>query len=89
MRKFNDFSPKDENKEQNYMNIIKGFAQKYEGASQQDLISAILVEAEKGRRKGTLSDQDIDNFAKMLRPMLNPSQQQELDKIIVRIKNIK
>ena len=89
MRKFNDFSPKDDNKEQNYMNIIRGFAQKYEGASQSELISAILAEAEKGRRNGTLSDQDIDNFAKMLRPMLNSSQQKELDNIISKIKNIK
>ncbi len=89
MRKFNDFSPKDDNKEQNYMNVIRGFAQKYEGASQSELISAMLAEAEKRKRNGTLSDQDIDNFAKMLRPMLNPSQQKELDNVISKIKNIK
>ncbi len=88
MRKFNDYTPSDNNST-NYMNILKSFADKYEGASQTEIISAILQEAEKGRRNGTLSDSDIDNFALMLRPMLNASQQKELDKIIMQIKQIK
>ncbi len=88
MRKFNDYTPND-NGDNNYMNILKGFAQKYEGASQSEIISAILQEAEKGRRNGTLTDADIDNFVFMLRPMLNASQQKELDKVVQQIKQIK
>ncbi len=87
MRKFNDYTPNGSS--DNYMNILKSFADKYEGASQSEIISAILKEAEKGRRNGTLTDSDIDNFVMMLRPMLNQSQQKELDKVVAQIKKIK
>lgn len=87
MRKFNDYTPNASS--DNYMNILKSFADKYEGASQSEIISAILKEAEKGRRNGTLTDSDIDNFVMMLRPMLNQSQQKELDKVVAQIKKIK
>ncbi len=87
MRKFNDYTPN--NNSDNYMNILKSFADKYEGASQSEIISAILKEAEKGRRNGTLTDSDIDNFVTLLRPMLNQSQQKELDKVVAQIKKIK
>lgn len=89
MRSFNDFTSNSDNNESNYMNILKSFASKYEGASQSDIISAILAEAEKGRRKGTLKDEDIDRFVEMLRPMLNSSQLKELDSVIKKIKSIK
>ncbi len=88
MRKFNDYTPNDSS-QGDYMEILKSFAGKYEGASQSEIISAILKEAEKGRRNGTLTDTDIDNFVFMLRPMLNSSQQKELDKVVMQIKNIK
>ena len=89
MRSFNDFTSNSDNNESNYMNILKSFASKYEGASQSDIVLAILSEAEKGRRKGTLKDEDIDRFVEMLKPMLNSSQLKELDSVIAKIKSIK
>ncbi|MBO5851577.1 MAG: hypothetical protein J6R29_04525, partial [Clostridia bacterium] len=62
---------------------------KYEGASEEDIISAIMLEAEKGRKRGTLTDSDIDNFYKMLYPMLNSSQQKKLNSVINKIKKSK
>ncbi len=88
MRKFNDYTPNNTSGN-NYMDILSGFAKKYEGASQSQIISAILQEAEKGKRNGTLTDADVENFASMLRPMLNASQQKELDKVVEEIKKIK
>lgn len=94
MRNFNDY--KGENKQKNgantsdnqAMDMLKNFASKYEGASENDLISAIIKEAENGKKKGTLSNKDIDNFANMLSPMLNGNQKKQLDMIIKKIKNI-
>ena len=50
-------------------------------------LNRLKKEAEKGRRNGTLSNKDIDNFASMLLPMLNPSQKADLKKIVEELKN--
>ena len=52
------------------------------------MISAIKKEAEKGRKNGTLSNKDIDNFASMLLPMLNGSQKAELKSIVEELKKM-
>ena len=88
MRDFNNFKPSGNNQNAGAYDMLKNFASKYEGASKNDLISAIKKEAEKGRRNGTLSNKDIDNFASMLLPMLNPSQKAELKKIVEELKKM-
>ena len=85
MRNFNNFESQQPNNG-DALNLLKGFAKKYEGASEQDIISAILKEAEKGKKNGTLKNSDIDNFRDMLYPMLNPTQRKSLDKIVKTIK---
>ena len=70
----------------NALNMLNAFASKYEGKSEQDLISAIILEAEKGRKNGTLTDQDIDNFANAILPMLNSSQRAKLSSVVNIIK---
>ena len=86
MRNFNNFENENNVNKGDAFNVLKGFAKKYEGASEQDIVSAILKEAEKGRRNGTLKDSDIDNFANMLYPMLNGAQRKQLEKIVKTIK---
>ena len=71
------------------MDLLKTLAKRYEGASEDEIISAIMLEAEKGRKRGTLSDKDVDNFANMLYPMLNPSQRKKLAEVVNRIKKSK
>ncbi len=70
----------------NAESLLKNFISGYEGKSQAELISEIIKVAEKNRREGKLSDSDLDNFAMTLSPMLDLSQQKELDKIISRLK---
>ena len=90
MRDFNSYKPNNNsNGNQDYMSVISNLAKKYEGASESDLISAIMLEAEKGRRNGTLTDSDIDNFARVLSPMLNPNQQKKLQSVVKKIKSSK
>ena len=67
-------------------NLLKEVASRYEGASEQDLISAILKEAKSARDEGRLSDSEIENFVYTISPMLKPAQRKQLDKVIKQIK---
>ena len=90
MRDFNSYEGK-KNKTENFngnaMNLLNAFASRYEGASENDLISAIMLEAEKGRKNGTLTDKDIDAFAATISPMLNSAQREKLNSVVKKLKN--
>ena len=62
--------------------LLKSLAGKYEGADENEMIAAILDEAEKGRKNGTLTDADLENFERTVSPMLNETQRRKLRKII-------
>ncbi len=66
--------------------LLKSVASRYEGASEGDLISAILNEAKKAREEGRLSDKEIENFVYTISPMLNPSQRKQLERVVKQIK---
>ena len=87
MRDFNSYSSEKTKIDGDAMNVIKDFAGKYEGASENELILEIMKEAEKGRRNGTLTNADIDRFKNTLSPMLNSQQRQKLEKIVQKLKN--
>ncbi|MBO7214909.1 MAG: hypothetical protein J6V66_05380 [Clostridia bacterium] len=86
MRDFNNFNSNVKKPDDKAMGTLKAFAQKYEGASEDQIISQILIEAQKGRENGTLTDADIDRFKNMLYPMLNKSQREKLDKVVKKLK---
>lgn len=88
MRDFNSFSNNESNnRNSDAMDTLNRLASKYEGASESDLMSAILKEAEKGRRNGTLTDSDIDNFVATVSPMLNSYQRAKLDSVVKKLKS--
>ncbi len=95
MKDFNDFKNESVNAGSNaapdgFSDIPKQFAAlsaAYEGKSADDIMKAILKEAEKGRKNGTLSDKDIDNFSDMISPMLTAEQRKTLEKVVKRLKN--
>ena len=89
MRDFNSFSSEDKNVfEGGPMEMLRKLASKYEGASQGELISAIIKEAEKQRKNGKLSDKDINNFVLAISPMLNEEQKSQLNKVVQKIKKM-
>ncbi len=59
------------------------------GRGEEELLAAIYREAERGRRNGTLSDADIDNFAAAVSPMLDAPKRKRLEKIVARLKKIR
>lgn len=66
--------------------MLKNIAGRYEGASESELISAILAEAMKSRAAGTLSDSEIDSFVAQISPMLTASQRSRLNAVVAKIK---
>ena len=49
-------------------------------------MSAILAEAEKGKKNGTLTDEDVDRFASAVSPFLTDKQRKMLNVIVKKIK---
>ena len=73
---------------QNLAELIGSLAGKYNGASEEELMKAIVKEAEKGKRNGTLSNEDIDRFVSMLSPMLDGKKRAMLNKVATELKKI-
>lgn len=69
-------------------NLLSGFLKDYEGKSYDEVLSEVIAVATKNRKEGKLSDSELDGFSAMLKPMLNPLQVKELDKIIQKLKQI-
>ena len=85
MEDFKNFSKK-EAKTENLKELITSLAGKYNGKDENEILAAILKEAEKGRKNGTLKDSDIDNFAAMLSPLLNAKQKEVLKRVVKKLK---
>ncbi len=74
--------------DKNLYNLVQSLAGRFDGKSQGELIKAIYEEAKKGKQKGTLSNNDIDNFVNMLSPMLDDKKRKMLLKIAEELKKI-
>ena len=92
MEDFKSFSngkkeqPKDMDK--NLTDLIGSLVGKYNGKDEKEILSAIIKEAEKGKKNGTLKNEDIDNFSKMLSPFLDANQKETLEKVVKRLKKL-
>ena len=95
MQDFNEFSKnsKGTSKNQNgntnnLYDLVKNLSARFDGKSQNELLKAIYEEALKGKKNGTLTNEQIDNFRKMLYPFLDDKKRKILDKVVEDIKNI-
>jgi len=68
--------------------LTKKIASAYNGMSNMDMLKNILAEAEKSKRDGTLSNQEIEAFYQNFSPMLNGFQRRKLREIVDRLKQI-
>ena len=92
MKDFDSFTPEEEfvapeNMDKGVFSYFSSLAAKYEGKSGDELVKAIIKEAEKGRKNGTLTDADIDNFAAAITPMLNDKQRKVLTGVVKKLKS--
>ena len=68
--------------------LTKRIAEACNGMSNMDMLKNILWEAEKSKRAGTLSNEEIETFYQTFSPMLNGFQRKKLREIINRLKEI-
>ncbi len=74
--------------DKNLYDLVNSLASRFDGKGQSELLMAIYEEAKKGKRKGTLTNAEIDGFATMLSPMLDDKQRKVLNKIVKELKKI-
>ena len=80
---------KSENKEeQSAADLTKKIASAYEGKSSVGIWMQILSEAEKSKRNGTLTNEEIDEFYHQFAPMLDDSQKKQLASVVEKLKKI-
>ena len=90
MKSFKEYGSNSVDKEQtaNAEDLAKQIAKAYNGKSNADMLKNILVEAEKSKRAGTLSNEEIENFYQSFSPMLDGIQRRRLRAIVDRLKDI-
>ena len=68
--------------------LTKKIALAYHGKSNADMLRSILQEAEKSKRAGTLSNEEIEAFYQSFAPMLDGLQRKRLRVVVDRLKEI-
>ena len=73
---------------QGIFGLVNSLATKFDGKSQKELLEAIYKEAERGKRNGTLTNKDIDNFVSLLSPVIDERKRKYLKRIAEELKKI-
>ena len=68
--------------------LVKSVAESMKGKSQSDIMRAVIEEAERGKRAGTLTNADLDKFYNLMAPTLDGFRRQKLKSIVARLKRI-
>ena len=97
MKDFKNYVPEDKNDRQSgaqsgdveqTVNLAAAMAQAFQGKSEGQIWQTILEQAEQGKRNGTLTNADLDNFYSALAPLLDGFKKQKLKQIITKLKSI-
>ena len=70
------------------VNMASMLAKAFNGKSEGQIFQTILAQAEQGKRDGTLTNADLDNFYNTLAPLLDGFKRQKLRQIIQKLKSI-
>ena len=68
--------------------LMEKIANAYHGKSDRDILKNILMEAEKSKRAGTLTNDEIETFYQSFAPMLDTFQRTTLRMVIEQLKSI-
>lgn len=72
----------------NTVELAKILTKAMSGKTEAQMWQTILVEAERGKREGTLSNDDLDNFYAVLSPMVDGFKKKKLKEVIQKLKNM-
>lgn len=72
----------------NTVELAKVLSKAMNGKSERQILGTIIAEAERGKRDGTLTNADLDNFYTALSPLLDGFKKKKLKEVITRLKSI-
>ena len=72
----------------NTVELAKVLSKAMNGKSERQLLGTIISEAERGKREGTLTNADLDNFYNALSPLLDGFKRKKLKEVIAKLKAI-
>lgn len=87
-KSYNSGSGNNDFENDNGVKLVKSVASSMKGKSQAEIFNAVIAEAERGKRAGTLTNADLDNFYNLMAPTLDGFKRQRLKGIIARLKKI-
>ncbi len=91
MKSFREYTEQSETQEETTMDaqmLTQKIASAYNGKSNADILRKILTEAEKSKRAGTLSNEEIESFYQAFAPMVDNAQRKKLRAIVDKLKQI-
>ncbi len=94
MRDFSEYAANEGEKGKNngfngdLFSFVSETAKKFDGKNGNELLKAVYAEAERGKKNGTLTNADLDNFAATLSPMLDDKKKALLKKVVAELKRI-
>ena len=68
--------------------LVKRVAASMQGKSSGEIMRAVIDEAERGKRAGTLTNADLDNFYQLMAPTLDGFRRRKLKSIVDRLKKL-
>lgn len=72
----------------NTVEMAKIISKAMNGKSTMQIMQTIISEAERGKREGTLTNTDLDNFYAALSPLLDGAKKKKLKQVIENLKSI-
>lgn len=72
----------------NTVELAKIISKAMSGKSTAQIMQTIVAEAERGKREGKLTNQDLDNFYTALSPLLDGVKKRKLKQVIENLKSI-
>ena len=95
MKDFKNYRPEENNNGQKNasgaqveqtVNLATAMAKAFNGKSEGQIWQTLLEQAEQGKRNGTLTNADLDNFYNALAPLVDGFKKQKLKQIITKLK---
>ena len=68
--------------------LTKRLASAWNGKNSREMLAEILAEAEKSKRQGTLTNEEIDEFYKQFSTFLSASEKRMLSSVVEKLKRI-
>lgn len=83
-----DFASYSKRTQEDLAGEAERLAARYDGKNEEQLTQDIFARAAEGKKNGTLTNEQIDEFYRQFSPMLDAAKRKKLQKLIARLKQM-